>query len=157
VDWTEDLRMQHLKEDIIIPTEDITKSYWIHFIHAKSPTHQEVEVGCEATKQKWSWQSWEEGLNELEVFHKLKSTQTDMVQLWDVENFISFPKFPKSSKSKFGAKSYAHNTEFEVLQKLQQHRSCLHRTVRCDKLLKMIWLQLWDIDDFISFQKSTRS
>jgi hypothetical protein len=27
VDWTEALRMQHLKEDIIRPIEDIIKSY----------------------------------------------------------------------------------------------------------------------------------
>jgi hypothetical protein len=45
--------MQHLKEDIIRPIEDIKKSYWRHFIHAKSPTHQEVEVRYKATKQKW--------------------------------------------------------------------------------------------------------
>jgi hypothetical protein len=32
------------------------------------------------------------------------------IQLWDVENFISFPKSTKSSKSEFGAKSYGQNT-----------------------------------------------
>jgi hypothetical protein len=52
VDWTEALRMQYFKEYIIRPIEDITKSYLRHFIHAKSPTHQEVEVGCKATKTK---------------------------------------------------------------------------------------------------------
>jgi hypothetical protein len=52
VTWTEALRKQHIKEDIIRAIEDITKSYSIHFIHAKSSTHQEVEVGCKATKQK---------------------------------------------------------------------------------------------------------
>jgi hypothetical protein len=52
VDWTEALRMQHLKEDIIRPIEDIKKSYLRHFIRAKSPTHQEVEVRYKATKQK---------------------------------------------------------------------------------------------------------
>jgi hypothetical protein len=51
VDWTEALRIQHLKEDIIRPIEDITKLYWRYFIYAKSLTHQEVEVGCKATKQ----------------------------------------------------------------------------------------------------------
>jgi hypothetical protein len=50
VDWAEALRMQHLEENNIICIEDITKSYLRHFIHAKSPTHQEVEVGYKATK-----------------------------------------------------------------------------------------------------------
>jgi hypothetical protein len=44
--------MQHLKENIIRPIEDITKSYLRYFIHAKSPTHQEVEVRYKAAKQK---------------------------------------------------------------------------------------------------------
>jgi hypothetical protein len=52
VDWTEAQRMQHLKEDIIRPIYDITKSYLRHFIHAKCITHQEVEMGCKAIKQK---------------------------------------------------------------------------------------------------------
>ena len=57
LDWgIEDATPQ---KDIIRPIEDITKPYWRHFMHAKSPTHQEVEVECKATKQKWSWQSWE--------------------------------------------------------------------------------------------------
>jgi hypothetical protein len=110
VDWTEALRMQHLKEDIIRPIEDITKSYWRHFIQAKSPTHQEVEVGCNATKQKWSWQSWEEGLIELEVFHNIKSTQTDMASTLRFRKFYKLPKSLRSLKSEFGAKSYAHIT-----------------------------------------------
>jgi hypothetical protein len=84
--------MQHLKEDIIRPIEDIKKSYWRHFIHAKSLTYQEVEVGCKATKQKWGWQSWEEGLTELEVFHKIKSTQTNM------DSTREFYKISKKSK-----------------------------------------------------------
>jgi hypothetical protein len=50
VDWTEALGIQHLKEDIIRLIEDITKYYLRHFIHAKSPTHQEVEVRYKATK-----------------------------------------------------------------------------------------------------------
>jgi hypothetical protein len=32
------------------------------------------------------------------------------LQLWDVENFISFPKSTRSSKSEFVAKSYSQNT-----------------------------------------------
>jgi hypothetical protein len=52
LDWTEALMIQHLKEDIIRPIEDITKSYRKHFIQVKSLTHQEVEVECRATKQK---------------------------------------------------------------------------------------------------------
>ena len=39
------------------------------------------------------------------------------LQLWDVDNFISFPKSSRSSKSEFGAKSYAHNTKSELLKK----------------------------------------
>jgi hypothetical protein len=34
---------------------------------------------------------------------------------------------------------------------------CLHRSVWCAKLLKMIWLQLYNIEDFISFSKRTIS
>jgi hypothetical protein len=52
VDWIEALRMQHLKEDIIRPIEDITNSYLRHSIHVNSPTHQEVEVRYKAAKQK---------------------------------------------------------------------------------------------------------
>jgi hypothetical protein len=40
-----------------------------------------------------------------------------MVQLLDVDNFISFPKSPRSSKLEFGAKCYAHNTKSELLKK----------------------------------------
>jgi hypothetical protein len=79
--------MQHLKEDIIKPIEDITKSYWRHFIHAKSPTRQEVEVRYKATKQKWSQQSWEEGMTELEVFYKIQSTQTGMASTLGCREF----------------------------------------------------------------------
>jgi hypothetical protein len=32
------------------------------------------------------------------------------IQHSDIDNFISFPKSPRSSKSEFGAKSYAQNT-----------------------------------------------
>jgi hypothetical protein len=32
------------------------------------------------------------------------------LQLWDVEDFIRFPKSTRSSKSEFGAKSYGQNT-----------------------------------------------
>jgi hypothetical protein len=35
------------------------------------------------------------------------------LQLWDVENFISFPKSTRSSKSEYGAKSYGQNTTSE--------------------------------------------
>jgi hypothetical protein len=35
------------------------------------------------------------------------------LQLWDVDNFISFPKSTRSSKSEFGAKSYGQNTASE--------------------------------------------
>jgi hypothetical protein len=47
------------------------------------------------------------------------------LQLWDVDNFISFPKSTRSSKSEFGAKSYGQN-------KTSGHGlSGAHRTVRC--------------------------
>jgi hypothetical protein len=50
------------------------------------------------------------------------------LQLWDVVDFISFPKSLRSLKSKFGAKSYGHNTT-------SNHVLCglsgAHRTVRC--------------------------
>jgi hypothetical protein len=47
------------------------------------------------------------------------------LQLWDVENFISFPKSTRSSKSQFGAKSYGQNTTSGL------GLSGAHRTVRC--------------------------
>ena len=47
------------------------------------------------------------------------------LQLWDVENFISFPKSTRSSKSEFGAKSYGQNTTSG------HGLSGAHRTVRC--------------------------
>jgi hypothetical protein len=47
------------------------------------------------------------------------------LQLWDVENFISFPKSIRSSKSEFGAKRYGQNTTSE------HGLSGAHRTVRC--------------------------
>ena len=47
------------------------------------------------------------------------------LQLWDVENFISFPKSTRSSKSEFGAKSYGQNTTSG------HELSGAHRTVRC--------------------------
>jgi hypothetical protein len=78
-------------------------------------------------------------------------------QLWDVYNFISFPKSLRSSKLEFRAKSYTHNTKLEVQKKLQQHRSCFTGLYDVPNLLKMIWIQLWDEEDFISFPKSTRS
>jgi hypothetical protein len=36
------------------------------------------------------------------------------LQLWDVENFISFPKSIRSSKSEFGAKSYGQNRQADM-------------------------------------------
>jgi hypothetical protein len=155
--WTGALRNQHLKEDIIRPIEDITKSYWRHFIHAKSPTHQEVEVGCKATKQKWGWQSWEEELTELECFTISNLLKLTWLKLWYVDSLMNFPKSPRSSKSEFGDKSYAHNTKLEVLKKLQQHRSCFTGLSGVPNLLKMIWFKLYGIEDFIIFPKSTRS
>jgi hypothetical protein len=47
------------------------------------------------------------------------------LQLWDVDNFISFPKSTRSSKSEFGAKSYGQITTSEP------GLSSAHRTVRC--------------------------
>jgi hypothetical protein len=90
--------MQHLKEGIIRPIEDITNSYWRHLIHAKSSTHQEVEVGCKATKHKWSWQSWEEGLTDLEVFHNIKSTEIDMALTLRCREFYKLSKKSKIIK-----------------------------------------------------------
>jgi hypothetical protein len=42
-------------------------------------------------------------------------------------------------------------------KKLQQHRSYFTEPFGVPNLLKMIWLQIWDIEDFISFTKSRRS
>jgi hypothetical protein len=47
------------------------------------------------------------------------------LQLLDVENFISFPKSTRTSKSEFGAKSYGQNTTSE------HGLSGAHRTIRC--------------------------
>jgi hypothetical protein len=49
----------------------------------------------------------------------------EWLQLWDVENFISFPKSTRSLKSEFGTKSYRQNTTSE------HGLSGAHRTVRC--------------------------
>jgi hypothetical protein len=93
------------------------------------------------------------------VLHKIKSTQTDMALTLSIYNFISFPKSPRSSKSEFGAKRYAHNTKSELLKKLQQHMGCpVHTGLSIvPNLLKLVRLQLWDVENFISFPKSTRS
>jgi hypothetical protein len=42
---------------------------------------------------------------------------------------------------------------------MQQHMGCpVHiRLSSVPNLLKLVWLQLWDVDNFISFPKSTRS
>jgi hypothetical protein len=40
-----------------------------------------------------------------------------------------------------------------VLKKLQQHRSCFIGPSGVPNLLKMIWLQLWYVEGFISFPK----
>jgi hypothetical protein len=68
------------------------------------------------------------------------------LQLWDIYNFISFPKSTRSSKSEFGAKSYGQNTTsghglsgapcpVRHLRKLQRLVHVAypvhHRTVRC--------------------------
>jgi hypothetical protein len=59
----------------------------------------------------------------------------------------------------FKVKRHAHNTKSELLIKLQQHMGCLVHTGLSDmpNLLKLVWLQLWDVENFISFPKSTRS
>jgi hypothetical protein len=46
-----------------------------------------------------------------------------------------------------------------LLKKQEQHMGCLVHTGMSGvpNLLKLIWLQLWDVDNFISFPKSTRS
>jgi hypothetical protein len=76
-----------------------------------------------------------------------------MVQLLDVDNFISFPKSPRSSKLEFGAKCYAHNTKSELLKKT----AAAYEMSGGPNLLKLVCLQLWDVENFISFPKSTRS
>jgi hypothetical protein len=42
-------------------------------------------------------------------------------------------------------------------KKLQQYRGCFTGMSGVPNLLKMVWLQLWDVDNFISFLKSIRS
>jgi hypothetical protein len=54
----------------------------------------------------------------------------------------SFLKRPRSSKSEFGAKSYAHNTKLELLKKLQQDMSCFTELSGVPNLLKMVWINL---------------
>jgi hypothetical protein len=98
------------------------------------------------------WLNWK-------CFTKSNLLKLTCLQLWDVDNFISFPKSPRSSKSEFGAKSYAHNTKSELLKKQEQHMGCpVHTGLSgVPNLLKLVWLQLWDVENFISFPKSTRS
>jgi hypothetical protein len=48
-----------------------------------------------------------------------------IVQIWDFENFTSFPKSTRSLKSVFGAKSYGQNTTSE------HGLSGAHRSVWC--------------------------
>jgi hypothetical protein len=50
------------------------------------------------------------------------------LQLWNVVDFISFPKSIRSLKSKFGAKSYGQNT---TSNRVLRGLSGAHRTVRC--------------------------
>jgi hypothetical protein len=59
----------------------------------------------------------------------------------------------------FRAKLYAHNTKSELLKKLQQHMGCpVHIGLSgVPNLLKLVWIQLWDVENFISFPKSTIS
>jgi tRNA nucleotidyltransferase (CCA-adding enzyme) len=99
-----------------------------------------------------SWLNWK-------CFTKSNLLKLAWLQHWDVDNFISFPKSPRSSKSEFGAKSYAHNTKSELLKKQEQHMGCpVHTGLSgMPNLLKLVWIQLWDVENFISFPKSTRS
>jgi hypothetical protein len=47
----------------------------------------------------------------LEVFHKIKSIQTDMASTLRCREFYNLLKSSRSSKSEFGVISYAHNTK----------------------------------------------
>jgi hypothetical protein len=93
----------------------------------------------------------------LEVSHDFDLLKLAWIQLWDVDNFTGFPKSSKSSKSEFGAKSYAHNTNLDCGKKLQQHKTVVHKRSGVQNLLKLAWFQLWVVENFISFSKSTRS
>ena len=98
------------------------------------------------------WLNWK-------CFTKSNLLKLTWLQLWDVDNFISFPKSLRSSKSEFGAKSYALNTKSELLKKQEQHMGCpVHTGLSgVPNLLKLVWLQLWDVENFIIFPKNTRS
>jgi hypothetical protein len=98
------------------------------------------------------WLNWK-------CFTKSNLLKLARLQLWDVDKFISFPKSPRSSKSEFRAKSYAHNTKSELLKKQEQHMRCpVHTGLSgVPNLLKLVWLQLWNVENFISFSKSIRS
>jgi hypothetical protein len=93
----------------------------------------------------------------LEVSHDFDLLKLAWIQLWDVDDFTGFPKSSKSSKSEFGAKSYAHNTNLDCGKKLQQHKTVVHKRSDVQNLLKLAWFQLWVVENFISFSKSTRS
>jgi hypothetical protein len=56
------------------------------------------------------WLNWK-------CFTKSNLLKVTWLQLWDVDNFISFPKSQRSSKLEFRAKSYAHNMKSELLKK----------------------------------------
>jgi hypothetical protein len=74
------------------------------------------------------------------------------LQLWDVENFISFPKSPRSLKSEL-----CPQYKVGIAEKQRQHKGYFTGLSGVPNLLKMICLQLWDVEDFIIFSKSTRS
>jgi hypothetical protein len=93
----------------------------------------------------------------LEVFHKIKSTQIDMASTLRCREFYKISKKSKIIKLEFGAKSYAHNTKLELRKKMQQYRGCFTGLSGVLNLLNMVWLQLLEVENFISFPKSTRS
>jgi hypothetical protein len=67
----------------------------------------------------------------LEVFHDFDLLKLAWIQLWDVDNFTGFPKSSKSSKSEFGAKSYAHNTNLGLWKKTAAAQDRCAQEVRC--------------------------
>jgi hypothetical protein len=98
------------------------------------------------------WLNWK-------CFIKSNLLKLTWLQLWDVDIFISFPKSPRSSKSEFGAKSYAHNTKSELLKKTRAAYGMFgaHWTVRCAKVSQTCMASTLGCREFHKLSKSTRS
>jgi hypothetical protein len=79
----------------------------------------------------------------LEVFDDFKSTQADMASNMKCRWFYKLSKkSPRSSKLEFEAKSYAHNTNLEVLKNCSSTGAVCNELYVVQNLLKIIWFKI---------------